>query len=812
MAATLLLLGLAVGAAPAPSAPPAVGAIGNGTCGPTKVGLDCNTAPKGSFPGMKTFGECVTKVKGCKMGNYVAFSLGWNDCSWYSTCDWDHLCADCTKPGPNCPNPATGGCPVYHPWVAEVLYNIGPPAPPAPTPPAPPVPPPPPPPPAPPTVFTLDVNWGAAPITTASTAATVEVDCCEPFLTRDPAAHTHGGGPFASYLSAMKDLGAEFVRFAPWYPYPKVAVVELEPTDCTATTPASNWNSSLFDPILADFMSAVCGEGAATGHCEHSVAQQLSTMPSWLYVGGEDPKDLPADPWDMRMSPYGSQGTALKNESCVDMAAYITRLVAHYTMGGHHDTCGHFHASGLHYNWTVVSVLNENEHNTGAARYTRCWDAIRASVEKVNPSIALEGPETVFDNLASSYSTTFIDPTTHADGRAPDIVSNHAYFPSTAGGADGSGYESLFTEVDKLVEETVKPLAAVRDKVAPATELVLNEWIPFISDWCNTSDAATLFKKHQDNTTHPLLRDELSAGCPDWKDPRSSTIGINRVTLGWSAAAAQFAYGVGQLALYGRYKYVGNDDLACGPYPDNEPAVTGLDWHTGEWNAKAYIVKMLAEHLGAGPKDLLNATVRSLPHTATSPAQAGGGCFMEPKGAVNYKYAPGNVFPNDAKHPHGLRLTSSPAQCCALCQSLKNCTFFTYSGGGTVAKPTCYSTVGKGCCFLKTAEGGDGSPGCPTCTSGSTKPLPAPPALVFALPYILHDAAKTRGLMLINKQHTGVTVKLSAAALAGGTPTALVLEGVGPEPGFNSPVNRSVAGGQLSIGPYGVALVTYCYF
>ena len=30
-------------------------------------------------------------------------------------------------------------------------------------------------------------------------------------------------------------------------------------------------------------MLAVCGEGAASGSCEHSVAQQISTMPSWLY-------------------------------------------------------------------------------------------------------------------------------------------------------------------------------------------------------------------------------------------------------------------------------------------------------------------------------------------------------------------------------------------------------------------------------------------------------------------------------------------------------------------------------------------------
>ena len=126
----------------------------------------------------------------------------------------------------------------------------------------------------------------------------------------------------------------------------------------------------------------------------------------------------------------------------------------------------------------------------------------------------------------------------------------------------------------------------------------------------------------------------------------------------------------------------------------------------------------------------------------TAPASAagaglpgpGGSCYMQPKASGwNYKFAPGNVFPTDAMHPHGLRLTENSAQCCTLCQSLKNCTFFTYSAGGTVAKPTCYTSshLGPGgCCFLKTDKGGAGAKGCPTCTSGSTKPLapiPAPP-------------------------------------------------------------------------------------
>ena len=49
-----------------------------------------------------------------------------------------------------------------------------------------------------------------------------------PFLGR-----TEEGGPFDAYYEALANLGSEFVRYAPWFPYPKVVVTELTPPDCT---------------------------------------------------------------------------------------------------------------------------------------------------------------------------------------------------------------------------------------------------------------------------------------------------------------------------------------------------------------------------------------------------------------------------------------------------------------------------------------------------------------------------------------------------------------------------------------------------
>ena len=69
--------------------------------------------------------------------------------------------------------------------------------------------------------------------------------------------------------------------------------------------------------------------------------------------------------------------------------------MAHYTTGRHSDSCGHWHPSGLHYNWSVVSFYNENEHRMGGPRYTRCLDQLRPLVDRISPGTTLEGPETV---------------------------------------------------------------------------------------------------------------------------------------------------------------------------------------------------------------------------------------------------------------------------------------------------------------------------------------------------------------------------------------------------------------------------------
>jgi len=46
----------------------------------------------------------------------------------------------------------------------------------------------------------------------------------------------------------LRKLGADYVRYVPWLPYPKLAVAELEPPAAGKTS----WDFSLIDPMTID--------------------------------------------------------------------------------------------------------------------------------------------------------------------------------------------------------------------------------------------------------------------------------------------------------------------------------------------------------------------------------------------------------------------------------------------------------------------------------------------------------------------------------------------------------------------------------
>jgi len=111
---------------PASSPPPPVGTTGNGTCGATDFGKDCDVDPRGAWDaraeGIMNLSACVARAAPCKQAKFVSFCFADDnaDCSWYSDCDFDHLCEDCSTCGI--------GCPHYFPYESEVLRAASSPA------------------------------------------------------------------------------------------------------------------------------------------------------------------------------------------------------------------------------------------------------------------------------------------------------------------------------------------------------------------------------------------------------------------------------------------------------------------------------------------------------------------------------------------------------------------------------------------------------------------------------------------------------------------------------------------------------------
>ena len=68
---------------------------------------------------------------------------------------------------------------------------------------------------------------------------------------------------------------------------------------------------------------------------------------------------------------------------------------------------------------------------------------------------------------------------------------------------------------------------------------------------------------------------------------------------------------------------MGQDQLIGGTWPDNEPAVSCMDWQTGQVNAKYWVTNLLARTVGTKEtKSILDCTVDGQPHGNSSTAYA----------------------------------------------------------------------------------------------------------------------------------------------------------------------------------------------
>ena len=351
------------------------------------------------------------------------------------------------------------------------------------------------------------------------------------------------GSPiYEASFSALRNLGAEYVRYGAWYPYPRLSVAELEPPD----NKRAYWDFSLIDPMTIDFLTATRGHTSILNFC---------TIPQWMFK--TDKRVIyPDNPNEIYFDYKG--GTELRDTTLQELAGYYSRFISWYSRGGFADEKGKYHRSGHHFPIPWWEVLNEPEleHSTTPEQYTRRYDAIVNAIRKVSPHTRFIGMAAV-SYWEPKWFEYFLDSANHKPGTPIDMISYHFY-----AGADPdqpiTDYQYTYYHKAENFLNSVRYIENIRKRLAPQVKTSINELGTFVSD---------------EMRAKPIPKEY------------------------WNLSAAVYAYLFIELTKMG-IDVIGQSQLVG--YPGQFPDVSMMNWENGKPNARYWVLKMIKDNFGPG--------------------------------------------------------------------------------------------------------------------------------------------------------------------------------------------------------------------
>ncbi|KAA6462179.1 glycosyl hydrolase family 39 [Acidobacteria bacterium AB60] len=376
-------------------------------------------------------------------------------------------------------------------------------------------------------------------------------------------------------FAALKSLGADYVRYVPWLPYPRIAVAELE----RPTAEKTSWDFTFIDPVTTDFLDATQG---------HSTIINFSTIPAWMFKT-EKPVEYPADPNQVFW--HYTQGTELLDPTGKELGDYFARLVSWYTKGGFTDENGRRHESRYHYSLPYWEVLNEVdfEHNTTPEDYTRRYDAIVAAIHAVSPETKFMGLALAAPGTNPKYFEYFLNPANHRPGTPLDYISFHFYATPALDEDENSWQHTFFDEAQGFLA-TTRYILAIRDRLSPKTKV-------------DTDELGVILPTDD-------IEIRASKAMPDHIPRRY-----------WNAAAALYAFLFVELTKMG-VDVIGESQLVG--YPSQFPSVSMIDYNNGKPNARYWVLRLLKDSFRPGDKLVSNSGDVSRSLTAQGFATATG--------------------------------------------------------------------------------------------------------------------------------------------------------------------------------------------
>lgn len=224
--------------------------------------------------------------------------------------------------------------------------------------------------------------------------------------------------------SALRNLDTDYVRFVPWYPYPKLGVAELDaPSDGH-----TSWDFSLIDPLVEDFLNATRGR---------STILNFSTTPEWMWQ---------PVPWSLQAGALrvvgGDNAIAASGSDWTDytFAVDVTPLATGSQDGAHYAQAGwlvRMQDSGNGYGFLLSNYPYSTPAATGYIVFVLFQGGTPTSVRPTALPFPVDGGTTyqVRTTVAGSDLTVSVNGT--------DVLTlNDTTFPSGTVGFRENGSES----------------------------------------------------------------------------------------------------------------------------------------------------------------------------------------------------------------------------------------------------------------------------------------------------------------------------------------------------------------------------------
>jgi hypothetical protein len=368
----------------------------------------------------------------------------------------------------------------------------------------------------------------------------------------------------------LHSLNADLVRYAAWYPYPKIGVAELEPPNYTNKTTSWKFGQELQQMFLDTWKSVVKHDSS-----NKRLVITFSTQPAWMFNTTDWSYNNETNKADWK---YGRNGN-WKPKTTQLVADYYGRFASWIINGEFQDEFNNTITGGPKLglgnlggvtHWEVFNEP-EGEHNLSIQQYNIMYDAIVQNIRKrVDPNhtiqfigLSLEGHNewdywNGFLNLSNHHPDVY-------DSIQNGYVSFHFYAkPSSR--TNVTTYVEVFGKQLDIFLKEVDTIIQIRDTLSPSTKLALNEAgvIPPNDNNIDAEDVPSIYF-NMAAAFYTVLYSELS---------------------------------VKGIDIVGSSQYCGCPSIPKWNIPDRQyPGVSMTNWTTGDGNPRYWALKLLLDSL-----------------------------------------------------------------------------------------------------------------------------------------------------------------------------------------------------------------------